>query len=329
MTPQATPKPSAEGSHALPQGWEKRWDEELDERVKRLPVPHKASKRMPRHIRHNARRNLVRVANAKRAAHRTARRTGRRIRNTTNWLGATYVCQICQRTVRFREADHHNAMHATLGHRYRPPTPLSEGEREAYLRQKEAERDAARAAQGVVDRAPSPTKQKALAKTTDRPAQPAPPSRTGGNPSATVPPGASVTRRLWHPKITGLGDDMANGRNGAASTPAAAVIKAHEGWADTPLTTVVDLKAHLLGMDAAWGKSADVIHSYAAQQLVARGVHPLVAKEIDNAAEALAAGRHFFTQGYLVFERVYADRLAYERDQQHKPQVPGLFGSVG
>lgn len=330
MAQRVTLRPPAEAvratnPYALPMGWQKRWDFEHDPATKKQPVPYKASKRTPKRRRHNTKRNVVRLGNKARAARRAARSTSRAIRNATNWAGAYYECRICRQPVRHRDADNHNLMHATLGHRPEPRTPLTDAEREEQRRR----RDADRAQQPVPPRTPSPTKAAVLA-------QPSEPgsinqnngvTETPGRPSQTLPPDASPTRRAWGPRIDG-GNMAGRNGNGGGAGPAGAIVKANQAWAETEVPTVTALKDHLLAMDAAQGQVADAWKTFGSR-LVAQRVHPAVAKPIEQAADELAALRTKFTEAFVAFEKIYADRLAHERNVNaaHKPD-DSMFNEV-
>lgn len=104
----------------------------------------------------------------------------------------------------------------------------------------------------------------------------------------------------------------------APSSTAAAVLQAIHAWAEHQPANVEELRADMLGMEAALGQAADAIHTKAAG-LVARRIHPEVARPIDQAADGLADLRVLFSQAYVNFEKIYEGVLAYHRNEQHKP----------
>jgi hypothetical protein len=253
--------------------------------------------------------------------------TAERARRATAWMGAEYECVVCHRRVLYRHAERHNWQHAAMGETARKLKPISPEER------------AQQRPTTPVPRQPSATKAKAKAQKTGGAPVPPPDPK----PPATVTP--ITKRRPWQRPVDDLEDDMAgrprrSGTNGssaggggtpgvAASSPAAAFLNGVKAWCEYRPETVSDLRAHLLGMDAAMGQAADLFHQFAAEAIVATKIHPAVAQPIDAAADDVAAIRHRFSEAYARFEAIYADRLAYERSTDKPKPDEKIFSDVG
>lgn len=257
-----------------------------------------------------ARRRIAQVRNGVRRVRRVRHKVAGRAAQATNWIGGTFLCKVCGAEVPYRRADAHNFLHA-------------QAKEKEWLAKQAKKADPAAP---PLPREPSKTKQQGqfdknkIDKQTD----------ANGKKIKKVD-----KRRRYRRETDGIGDDMAGrtrrpGTNGTPSSQhAAAVLAAITAWAEYDPPTVADLRAHLLSMDAALGGAAAPLNGFAGR-LVQRKFHPVVAQPIDQAAEAIAGIRHYFTEAYARFERVYADRLSYERNQDAaaKPD-DSLFDDVG
>jgi hypothetical protein len=304
--------------------------DELEKKRQPLSVPRKSKKLLARW-----KRRWVLTRNGVRRVRRVKHGIQMRARKFSNYIGEQYQCSICGEMVNTRHGNEHNWKHEMAGEtsshpKRRPPprttepgsTPAPPAPRRPSKVKNEAKKKGRWLPHPGGDEIPdsgTPPKRR-LRRTTVTDIQDAP----------------SATRRAWDDNIKEMQKDMAANGNGtkqgakgvAASGSAAAVVKAFESWANTETTTVAELKAHLLAMDAALGASVDVINNYASQQIIGRKIHPIVAQPISAAAEAMASIRHFFTEAYINFERIYADRLSYERQQGVKPDDK-MFSDVG
>jgi hypothetical protein len=81
---------------------------------------------------------------------------------------------------------------------------------------------------------------------------------------------------------------------------------------------VADLEQHLNGMESAMNSGASAIHEFA-NQLVSRRINPAVAAPINQAADEMASLAHQFTAAMTAFKTIYADRIAYQQNEQYKP----------
>jgi ribosomal protein L37AE/L43A len=238
-----------------------------------------------------ARRQIARVRNGVRRARRVRHKVGQRVGS----VGAVYRCSICEAEVPVRRAEAHNWQHRVA----------RENARNFKKRQEQARRDAP-----PLPRDPSQTKQKAAAGSSKKLAGLKDPST--GKKIKKVD-----KRRKYRRESDAIGDDMAGRtRRPSNGTPASQHAAA-----------VAELRAHLMSMDAALGQAVGPLNGFAAR-MVQRRIHPVIAQPIDQAAEALGGIRHYFTEAYSRFERIYADRLAHERNQEYKPD-DSLFGDVG
>lgn len=278
---------------------------------------------------------LVQLVNGWRLFRRARYRTARYSASAFAWVGEEYECPICHRMVLLRQADRHNREHRNRMEKPQKLKPLSADERAQQPRPEPV-------------RKPGKVKQQAVV--ARQPAAPTPiPARSKWSrwkkPPATPDDPPSKTRQSWQEPIENLESNMtgrprrngtANGSSGAdgggggvpASSAAAAFLKAVQAWCETDCETVADMKAHYLGMDAAVGAAADMLHQHAAQMIVAKKIHPGVAAPIDAAADDWAANRHYFSEAYIRFEQIYADRLSYARSNVSKPDEK-IFSDVG
>jgi len=307
--------------------------DELAKKRQPLSVPRKSKKSLAQW-----KRRLVLARNGVRRVRRVKHGIQMRGRQFTNYIGEQYQCPICGTMVNTRHGNEHDWMHEMAGER------SPELKRRPLHRT--TEQTAPQTQSPPVPAPPAPRKPSKVKGEAKKKGQWLPHPGGDAIPDSGTPPkgttvtdiqdAPSATRRAWDDNIKEMEKDMAASANGtkqgakgvAASGSAAAVVKAFESWANTETPTVSELKAHLLSMDAALGACVDVINNYAAQQIIGRKIHPLVAQPISAAAEALASIRHFFTQSYINFERIYADRLAYERQQGVKPDDK-MFSDVG
>lgn len=263
-------------------------------------------------------------------------RRGRRVRRFVgsglNWVGGSYICRVCHREVPFRRANDHNRMHRARMETPEKLKPISPEERSRRPGQRPppdpAPRQPSQAKYGPTP-TPPPDGQsgqfgrKKIHKQTDG----------NGNKPKKVD-----KRRKYRGTTDAIGDDMAGNGNGGAggqtpgvpsSSAAGAFLNGVKVWCEFQPQTVTELRDHLLAMDAAMGMAADYFHQFGAQAIVARRIHPAVAQPIDAAASDIAAMRHYFSQAYYRFEQIYADRLAYERDQNKPKPDEGLWKNVG
>lgn len=256
---------------------------------------------------------FARSRNEVRRARRAKHLVAGTVREMTKDIGAQYLCPICDQMHPVRQAVYHNHRHAALGETARKRKPIPQNERDTQPRKPPPPRRPSKvkelARKGL--RHPDDDNVVDLGKRRQR--------RTRGRwPAITKDLEDQMAGR---PRRSGTnGNGSGGGASGgvAPSSTAAAVLQAIQAWAEHQPANVEELRADMLGMEAALGQAADAIHSKAAG-LVARRIHPEVAKPIDMAADGLADLRTLFSQAYVNFEKIYEGRLQYEREQQYKP----------
>jgi hypothetical protein len=283
------------------------------------PLDRAARRRQPvslpaRHqtVRYWFARSRNEVRRARRASHRVAGT----VREMTKDIGAQYLCSICDEMHPVRDAAYYSHRHATLGETARKRKPISQEERDAQPRKPVA----------PPERRPSKTKELARNRGPKHPDDNVVDLGKRRQRAKTHGRWPAITKDLedqmaGRPRRSGTnGSGTGGGASGgvAPSSTAAAVLQSFQAWAEHQPANVEELRADMLGMEAVFGMVADVIHTKAAG-LVARRIHPEVAKPIDAVADGMADLRTLFSQAYVNFEKIYEGILAYHREQQHKP----------